>query len=386
MPGEEAALPRERPSLPPCLEEAAALARYAADGLNELTATATGCKERRKQATRRRSPGELRHLPPEQRERAVTLAQAENIEARMRERGKCARCMFQTTYCICEALASLRSEVAALHTGDRVRFAVWMHVRERQRATNTGKLLEHVLPGSTVLVHDVPADAKRFGELLAASSGRAFVLYPSEGAWSPAEALQRLTAQGSTTGAPAVELLPQGPGPGPAAAPQAQPQPLLAVLVDGTWRQARRMNAVLEGLPHVALAPRAPSAFHWRRQTREDRISTVEAAGLLLEDLGEPAEAAPKQLQRALEVLNGALERQSHYDTFCNGPPPPEPGQNKLAALAHKLPKRGPRAAAETWVAARAAAAAAAASARGVETETKAESRSSVAGLLELET
>merc|ERR1711971_1216494 len=92
--------------------------------------------------------------------------------------------------------------------------------------------------------------------------------------------------------------------------------PLLAVLVDGTWRQARRMHRSLDTLPHVKLQPRQLSDFHWRRQTREDRISTVEAAALLLEALGESESGAPAVLMKALLGLNSALVRQSHYDTM----------------------------------------------------------------------
>merc|ERR1712046_73682 len=84
--------------------------------------------------------------------------------------------------------------------------------------------------------------------------------------------------------------------------------PLIAVVVDGTWRQAKRMHRDLEALPHVKLSPCSLSEFHWRRQSQEGRISTVEAAALLLEEFGDASEGIPLLLRHALGVLNRALE------------------------------------------------------------------------------
>merc|ERR1712048_1456012 len=118
----------------------------------------------------------------------------------LQEQGKCERCALQHAYCICKKLAHLAAEVTALGVGERVRFVVWMHVRERERASNTGKLLEQIMPGSEVLLHDVPADAKRFQELVAETApGTAFVLFPSADAL-PADELLRAAAAQETGG------------------------------------------------------------------------------------------------------------------------------------------------------------------------------------------
>lgn len=275
-------------------------------------------------AAQHKSPEqELRLLlerPPEERSSSLALFHAAQLSFKMQVKGKCGSCMFQRQYCICGALAELRRKAVEYQVGDRVRFVVWMHQLERPRASNTGKLLEHVLPGSEVLLHDVPTDTQRLDDLVAMVRGRAVVLYPSEDATPAAEAHALMAA-------------PAGEG--------VQP-PLLAVLVDGTWRQAKRMHRVFEGLPHVALSHCGSSEFHWRRQSQEGRISTVEAAALLLEELGEAPEGAPALLRRSLQELNTGLERQCHYDKFVEGPAPPEPSARKRAALRNKLPKLGP--------------------------------------------
>merc|ERR1712050_154125 len=80
-------------------------------------------------------------------------------------------------------------------------------------------------------------------------------------------------------------------------------KPLLVVLVDGTWRQALRMHRALDGLPHIQLTLLGTSKFHWRRQSEEGRISTVEAAASLLEELGGICDGAAVALRKSLSEL-----------------------------------------------------------------------------------
>lgn len=278
----------------------------------------------------------LASVPEGQRAQQVASKSAKMIGADLEARGKCARCAFLRTYCICAQLGALAEEVARLGVEARVRFVVWMHVRERKRASNTGKLLEQLMPGSTVLFHSVPADLDRFRELVAGRG--AFVLFPSADA-IPAAALVARRAAAVQHSEPAVQGAEEREGGGSAAADAlaAAPAPLLAVLVDGTWRQARRMHKHLEDLPRVALAPRAASEFQWRRQSQEDRISTVEAAALLLEDLCEPPEAA-RALRLGLRHINEALERQCHYDTLDLSSLPQRSARRRMPP--HRLLKR----------------------------------------------
>ena len=56
------------------------------------------------------------------------------------------------------------------------------------------------------------------------------------------------------------------------------------------------------------------SKFHWRRQSQEGRISTVEAAALVLEELGQSGDG--DALRNALAILMDALGRQCHHDSW----------------------------------------------------------------------
>lgn len=259
----------------------------------------------------------LLQLPPHQRSQALAALNSEYRARRLEHQGKCDRCMLQHKYCICSVLQGLRSEACLAAGGVRVRFVVWMHVFERRRASNTGKLLEHLLPESEVLVHDVQDDERRLQDLVAHAGGRAFVLYPSAEAVTVSDVLDA-----------APEYIDE-----PASVPY------LVVLIDGTWRQAKRMHKTMVDLrlPHVALSANIRSEFHWRRQTQEGRISTIEAAALLLDEIHQVSPAVPAMLRRALAVLNDALERQCHYD---GQPAASAPSTKKRAP--HQLPKLGP--------------------------------------------
>lgn len=222
----------------------------------------------------------------------------------LREKGRCEHCALVLAHCICQSLRELRQEVTGV-VG--VRFALWMHVAERSRASNTGKLLAQLLPQCDVFLHGVPADVQRFDELTSSLNGRAFVLFPSEDAL-PLAALRE-------------EMWPSSGQEFSSCGGEVR-EPFLVVLVDGTWDQAKRMHKALKGLPHIALQPiDGESTFTWRKQSLTGRVTTAEAAALLLDGLGQAETGAPCALLSAVQVLERALEQQTHY--LKNAPPLP---------------------------------------------------------------
>jgi len=152
--------------------------------------------------------------------------------------------------------------------------------------------------GSEVLVHNLDDDIARFQQMLAeAGDGNAFVLFPSATAISAKD----MAAQGTSPTTP----LAGGESP-------QKTQKTVVVLIDGTWRQARRMqaSAVLTHLPCVSLSfdnAQHQSNFLWRKQSQEGRICTVEAGALLLEELGHTTTGAI--LRCGLDELNVGLQK-----------------------------------------------------------------------------
>jgi DTW domain-containing protein len=77
------------------------------------------------------------------------------------------------------------------------------------------------------------------------------------------------------------------------------------VLLDGTWSQAKALwwrNAWMLKCQRVILGPKQPSRYgQLRREPRQDGLSTIEAAGLLLAGLEKRPDIA--------ETLNASFER-----------------------------------------------------------------------------
>ena len=298
------------PDLYPIFEEASALRCY--------TLESNG---RRRNCTLE----SVLQLPPEQRAEALAELRAASLDVEMQAEGKCSNCMMQLDFCICTAMQTIRQDMLKHRTRSRLHFVVWIHHKERRRASNTGKILHLLLPESTdILIQGVSRDEARLAELL---EHDAFVVYPSEDAKLVTEAVSL---------------------PSPVAAScsslQAEPPPV-AILIDGTWNQAQRMHKRFQSLKHVKLLPSGKSNFHWRRQSQEGRISTIEAAALLLENLetpGQPTDGLPAALHKALSLLMDALGRQCHHDTLFAHELPEPTGKKKHALGAKKIQKELP--------------------------------------------
>lgn len=231
---------------------------------------------------------DLQSVPPVERLRVLAPRHKLSLERRNAVQARCDRCMLKRRCCICSSLAAFASRAAERCL--QCHFVLRMHVRERFRASNTGKLISQVFPNaSTVLLDGIPEDERRLEEIAQSvvdGRNRGVLLFPSEGALPLADAL---TASEACEG------------------------PLYIFVIDGTWKQAKRLvkHKALASVPRVKLAPESASRFTLRRQSQPDRISTVEAVALLLQELGGGGDAAAADLMDALSVLEPAVWRQS---------------------------------------------------------------------------
>jgi len=173
--------------------------------------------------------------------------------------GYCPKCFFREKWCICEKIPTIHTDIS---------FLILRHTKEVMKSSNTGRLAHLALPNSQLLT---------YGE-----RGKPFV--PStvcgEDTWL-------LFATNDNE-----EILPL-------------PKPPKKVLVlDGTWRQARRMfyrMPEIRNLPRIGLPKITDIPERIRTPHQEWMMSTVEAIARTIE-LYDSAEKA-KQLDELFAYM-----------------------------------------------------------------------------------
>ena len=157
--------------------------------------------------------------------------------------GRCLRCLMKEALCVCEQLPSL---------ANRTELLILRHVKEAPKSTNSARWAALMLERCSVV--DI------------------------EGREDPAYAL----AEGADC-----LLFPEGDGSRPFVG-----VPRKLVVLDGTWRQTRRMlraSPALQALPRLTVS--GPSRFAVR-QVPEGGLSTLEAIACAIEALEGPEPAA----------------------------------------------------------------------------------------------
>ena len=221
----------------------------------------------------------------------LSAARVRRKEAQME--GRCLACWLPKRNCVC-------SSMPPLPFGKNVEFLIYMHNLELYNAGDDAKILLNAAPERTSLfVFGREGDDERLRQALLGSGGEGpcvyntLLLFPDETAISAAEA--------KTTHL--------------CFADDAKGPPLRIMVLDGTWKQVKTMlkhlsKVVLRPptqgidmarlLPHVKLSPETLSVYA-RKQSQMDRICTIEALALFLQECGE-AEAGCEGLIHYLHL------------------------------------------------------------------------------------
>jgi DTW domain-containing protein len=167
---------------------------------------------------------------------------------------RCSTCYLLSDVCIC-------AWTPTIHTS--AQFWLLMHPDECRKPTNTARLIGASIPHTRFFLwyRTVPP-----AELIALLTDCQFTPY-------------LLVPHGDATLFEGLRERPWLPGRVPA-----------FVLLDGTWSQARKMlhrSPYLQGIPRLAIQPRAPSTYRLRCQRCAQHLSTVEVAIALLAQLDE---------------------------------------------------------------------------------------------------
>ncbi|UTA47844.1 DTW domain-containing protein [Simiduia sp. 21SJ11W-1] len=167
---------------------------------------------------------------------------------------RCTRCQLKTNYCVCAHLRPIASPVE---------FVLIMHRDELFKPTNTGRLIADCFPGQTHAfcwdrLHPHPA----LLALLADPARECLVIFPGD----------------------------EG-GPRPVLTqPQSTSRLLTLLVLDGTWKQGRRMYNLspwLQQVPALKLNPAARGEYATRVAAHDEYLSTAESAALALSLAGE---------------------------------------------------------------------------------------------------
>jgi DTW domain-containing protein YfiP len=170
----------------------------------------------------------------------------------------------RTPFCLCPQIEPIQT---------RIELVVIRHPLEAWKTTNTARLAALALPRLRIIPYEGP-EGEANGERWLAKD--AVLLFPE----APAE------PEGADSGA----------------APRSRPLPAAPtqlVVLDGTWRQVRKMArrlTALSALPRLQLTPAPAKVVRLREPPTENALSTLEAIALGLKELGEE-DACPRLLQ-----------------------------------------------------------------------------------------
>lgn len=180
-------------------------------------------------------------------------------------------CLRPADFCLCALIPTLQSTT---------RILVIQHPQEQRHALNTGRLLVAGLVHAELLVGEqLPLNSPVL-EQLSDPAWRTELLFPGERAQLPV----------------------------PADSGDERPRRL--ILIDGTWRKARKilmLNPVLQKLPRVCLPGGLVSRYRLRRTRVPDALSTIEA-GVQALQLIEPARDYAALLRPFEALIEGQIK------------------------------------------------------------------------------
>lgn len=91
------------------------------------------------------------------------------------------------------------------------------------------------------------------------------------------------------------------------------------VIIDGTWREAKKiiyLSPTLLEFPHYAFVPEKPSNYRIRKEPKDEFISTIEATVTALRILDRD----PSKYQELLDLFDRMVDRQVDFQRINNRP------------------------------------------------------------------
>ena len=220
---------------------------------------------------------------------------AENVVQKKKEelqrRKRCLTCWHpKHLYCICKHTPTLNYKLK------NIKFIIYMHYLEYANAGDDAKLLMCCSPERTnMYLHGVEKDdinmkieIETFKKKSLSHKHGVVLLFPGPNSITIDTFLEQrekkvmMKRQNNNQSSGTVLNMPQER--------EIKP-PLLVIVMDATWRRARRManhfrKYIDADVPHIQLRPTTASIYA-RTQSQDGRICTIEALALLLKEYGE---------------------------------------------------------------------------------------------------
>ena len=225
------------------------------------------------------------------------------------QKDRCTRCWHTNFYCICSQLKQI-----ILQQHNVVKILILMHHKEYMSAGNSAKLLLQLFPSMTELyIFGKEGDIDRLFKDINVELVTPIILWPGKDAVSTTDLLKSIQRNHKK---------------------QEINQSILinAILLDGTYNQARNMHKSLKKkwkskIPTaVALKPLSESVFHRAQKNYGEaqkqnsrcydavlRVSTAEACGVLLHELGVCEDNVLSMITTAVRLNNDALKFSRHH-------------------------------------------------------------------------
>lgn len=200
---------------------------------------------------------------------------------------RCEGCRMPRDFCICH----YRTETQA-----RAEFWVLMHIEEVNKPTNTARLIGDTLPSTRVFPWQRMNPPQEFVALLKDERYQPFIIFPDDQPDYQHRVVQDY----------------------PAARKQQQQKIPVFILLDGTWRQARKMfrqSDYLQELPVLPVKAKRKTSYQLRKPASEAHLCTAEVGIELLEMAGD--KEAAEVLENYFAVFNqgyAAARRQKQAD------------------------------------------------------------------------
>mgnify|MGYP000371183814 CR=1 FL=1 len=168
----------------------------------------------------------------------------------MRETELCPDCRFAVTHCYCSKIP-VPANVGPV-------FFLLYHEQEPQRLSNTGVLIEHLLPETYSAIWQRREPDQQLLSLLARDDLQPWLIFPAD--------RPELSARAKPF-SPAISKRP------------------LFILPDGTWKEVRKMvrrSPYLDSVPILAFNPDQTTRYTLRRNPDADHLCTAEIAEAVL--------------------------------------------------------------------------------------------------------